>query len=161
MGQLRSHSPELGQLCRPHSPAALSQLWGKEGRRTAEGRELAASSQEPRWLSRVHAWDERSSKRRNLTAVGLLLIRLVLAVHHAVARPAEVDAVAVATLELIVHVAGGVQSWEGRKEGQCRQEERSPFSSTPSPPADCQLPPPLHLCKLNPPAAHARHGTSS
>lgn len=53
---------------------------------------------------------EQGSKRRNLTAVGLLLIRLVLAVHDAVAGAAEVDAVAVAALKLI-HVAGGIQSW--------------------------------------------------
>lgn len=51
----------------------------------------------------------RTLEREALTAVGLLLIRLVLAVSHAIARQGVVDTVAIATLELIDDVAGGVE----------------------------------------------------
>lgn len=44
-----------------------------------------------------------------LTAVGLFLVRLVLAVGHAVTRQSVVDAVAVSTLELIQTVARRVE----------------------------------------------------
>lgn len=44
-----------------------------------------------------------------LTAVGLFLIRLVLAVGHAVTRQSVVDAVAVSTLELVEAVARRVE----------------------------------------------------
>jgi len=46
------------------------------------------------------------------TAVGLLLIRLVLAVCHAVAGQAVVDAVSVATLKVLHAATGDVQRWE-------------------------------------------------
>lgn len=52
--------------------------------------------------------------RRLLTAVGRLLVRLVLAVGDAVARQAEVDALAIGTLELVLSSARGIHRWGGR-----------------------------------------------
>lgn len=60
----------------------------------------------------------RTLEREALTAVGLLLIRLVLAVSHAIARQGVVDTVAIATLELIDDVAGGVECC-ARKAKEC------------------------------------------
>lgn len=83
---------------------------------------------------------EQGSKRRNLTAVGLLLVRLVLAVHDAVAGAAEVDAFAVPALKLLVHVAGGIHSWTECGKCQLCQAEISLPPSFPQP-----LPPPSPL----------------
>jgi len=63
-------------------------------------------------------------------------------VHHAVAGPAEVNAVAVPTLELVVRIAGGVQGWARHGERQPCQAETSP-SSSPSHPRQLPLPLPL------------------
>lgn len=77
---------------------------------------------------------EEGSKRRNLTAVGLLLIRFVLAVHDAVAGAAEVDAVAVPALKLVVHVAGGIHSWaEHGNVSSARLRSASPPSLSSAP----------------------------
>lgn len=48
-------------------------------------------------------------KKKTLTAVGLLLIGLVLAVGHAVTGQGVLDAVAISTLKLIHDVARGVE----------------------------------------------------
>lgn len=60
----------------------------------------------------------RISGSETLTTVGLLLIRLVLAVSHAITRQGVVDTVAIATLELINDVAGGVECC-ARKAKEC------------------------------------------
>lgn len=49
-----------------------------------------------------------------LTAVGGLLIRLVLAVGDTITGEAEADALPIGTLKLILCPAGGVHSWGGR-----------------------------------------------
>lgn len=48
---------------------------------------------------------------KNLTTIGLLLIRLVLAVGHAVAGQAVVDTVSVPTLKVINASTRHIQRW--------------------------------------------------
>lgn len=50
-----------------------------------------------------------------LTAVGWLLVRLVLAVGDAVARQAKIDTLAVGTLELVLCTARGIHRWGERR----------------------------------------------
>ena len=50
-----------------------------------------------------------------LTAVGRLLVRLVLAVGDAVACQAKIDALAVGTLELVLCTARGIHRWGERR----------------------------------------------
>lgn len=50
-------------------------------------------------------------RRWLLTAVGRLLIRLVLAVGDAITCQAEVDTLTIGTLELILHSARGIHRW--------------------------------------------------
>lgn len=57
------------------------------------------------------AWRPGVWRRWLLTAVGRLLVRLVLAVGDAVTGQAEVDALAIGTLELILYSARGIRRW--------------------------------------------------
>lgn len=63
-----------------------------------------------------------------LTAVGRLLGRLVLAVGDAVTCQAEVDALAVGTLKLILCSARGIHRWGGR--WRCCRSQGAGASST-------------------------------
>ena len=54
-----------------------------------------------------------------LTAVGRLLVRLVLAVGDAVACQAKIDALAVGTLKLVLCTARGIHRWGERQGGPC------------------------------------------
>lgn len=67
-----------------------------------------------------------------LTAVGRLLVRLVLAVGDTVAREAEVDALAIGTLELILGSARGIHRWGGRW-GELHESGPLPECPYPSP----------------------------
>lgn len=79
----------------------------------------------PRWGLRWSTLEARGKGgglghrgwRRRLTTVGWLLVRLVLAVGDTVTGQAEVDALAVGTLELILCSARGVHSCGGDVEG--------------------------------------------
>lgn len=72
--------------------------------------------------------------RGRLTAVGWLLVRLVLAVGDTITSQAEVDAFAVGTVELILCPAGGVHGWRGRGESLMSLGPGASNASTPLPP---------------------------